>query len=150
MCMCYRALRHIPLQLPHLEMCLVKTTHRLLGWTTFSTPRVQPEEVAITPTKQVTNVWQFVKCVWFGTMSALMSKTIWILNYASVWFGTICWCQRLVVTIWNYAFVNMRWCLRMWMLMWIDVCECEYVVVYEICVYIWNLCFSVNVRNLQK
>jgi hypothetical protein len=55
-CLCYRALRHLPLQLPHLEMCLVKTTHRLLGWTTFSTPRVQSQEVAITRTNQVTDM----------------------------------------------------------------------------------------------
>jgi hypothetical protein len=41
----------------------------------------------------------------------------------------------------------------MWILMWIDVfecnCECEYVVVYEISVYVYETCdFSVNVRNL--
>jgi hypothetical protein len=34
---CYRDFRHLPLQLPHMEMYLVKTTHRLLGRTTFST-----------------------------------------------------------------------------------------------------------------
>jgi hypothetical protein len=31
MCVCYRPLTHLPLQLPHLEMCLVKTTERELG-----------------------------------------------------------------------------------------------------------------------
>jgi hypothetical protein len=29
--MCYRDFRHHPLQLPHLEMGLVKTTHHILG-----------------------------------------------------------------------------------------------------------------------
>jgi hypothetical protein len=31
MCVCYRDFRHHPLQLPHLEMGLVKTTHHILG-----------------------------------------------------------------------------------------------------------------------
>jgi hypothetical protein len=28
---CYRDFKHLMLQLPHLEMCLVKTTHQILG-----------------------------------------------------------------------------------------------------------------------
>jgi hypothetical protein len=47
MCLCYRDFRHHPLQLPHLEMGLVKTTQHIRGRTIFSTRIVQPEEVAM-------------------------------------------------------------------------------------------------------
>jgi hypothetical protein len=123
MCVCYRALRHLPLQLSHLEMCLVKTTPRCLRWTTFLTPRVQLEEVATTLTNQVTDMCDSSSTVFdlelcqcwcqrlceCRTMTILCEcRTMKILCVTDV--GTICWCQRLVAT-----------CLWMWG----DVWECE-------------------------
>ena len=149
MCVCYSALRHLPLQLPHLEMCLVKMTPRLLRWTTFSTPRVQPEKVATTPTSQVTDM-----CDNSSTMFDLKLCQCWCQRLCECWtmtilceyrtmkilcvtdVGTICWCQRLVaMCLWMWfdvwecececelMFVNVVWCLRMRMRMWIERCR---------------------------
>jgi hypothetical protein len=109
-------------------------------------------------------VWQFFKCVWFVTMSMLMSKTMWMSIYDDImWMSNykdfMCdgwWNYMLMPNTCCNVFVNVSWCLRMWIRIWIDVCECncecEYVVVivYMNSMYIWNVCFSVNVRNGQK
>ena len=83
-CVCYRALRHLPLQLSHQEMRLVKTTPRLLGWTTFSTPRVQPEEVATTPTNQVTDMCD---CCW----------TVFDLKLCQCGYQRLCECRTMTI-----------------------------------------------------
>jgi hypothetical protein len=156
MCVCYSALRHLSLQFPHLERCLVKTTPRLIGWTTFSTPRVQPGEVATTPTNLVMDmcdsssnvfIWNYVNVDVkdYVNVELYMDYTTWMSNYDYIMCDG-CWNYMLMSKTCCNVFVNVRSCLRMWMLMWIDVCECncegecEYVVVYEICVYIYVIC----------
>jgi hypothetical protein len=100
MCMCYRDFRHHPLQLPHLEM-VVKTTHHILGWITFSTRIVQPEEGAITQTNQAMNMSDSSSNVFTLDLLLLMWKTM-PSNNVSFYFGPICWCKTLVATMWNY------------------------------------------------
>jgi hypothetical protein len=127
MCVCYRDFRHLPFQLPHLEMRLVKTTHRILGWTTFSTPRVQPKEVAITWTNQVmdmsdssSNVFdlELCQCSCQGLCVELCQCLIW--NYMLM-YKTCC----------NYLELYVCECEYLCELMFVNVCE--YMVVYEIC-----------------
>jgi hypothetical protein len=76
MCVCYRDFKYHPLQLSYLEMGLVKTTYHILGGTTFSTHRVQPEQVAITRTNQVMDMSDSSSNVFDLELSLFMSKTI--------------------------------------------------------------------------
>jgi hypothetical protein len=55
--MCYRASRHLPLQLQHREMDLSKTTMQLHGKATSLSAIVQSEEVVATQTNQVMVGW---------------------------------------------------------------------------------------------
>jgi hypothetical protein len=126
MCVCYRNLRHHPLQLPHLEMSLVKMTHRILGGTTFSTCRVQTEEVAITRTNQAMDMSDSSSNVFNLELSLFMSKTIcrtmsvFILElYVDVkdllqLFGTI-WRDVKFVNVNTY--VNIFVIVNMWLYM---------------------------------
>jgi hypothetical protein len=115
MCVCYRALRHLLLQLPHLEMCLVKTTPRLLRWTTFSTPRVQPEEVVITQTNQVTDMCD-------------NSSNMFDLELCQCWCQKLCECRTLSVFDLE-LYVDVKDLLQLFgtrcLWMWGDVWECE-------------------------
>jgi hypothetical protein len=101
MCLCYRDFRHHPLQLPHLEMGLVKTTHHIRGWTTFSTRRVQPEEVAMDMSDND------VKHLLQPFMWKTIRRTMFILD-----FGQLCWCKHLLQpfgTLCRYVkFVNVN------------------------------------------
>jgi hypothetical protein len=125
-------------RLPHLEMDLAKTTPRLLWWTTFSTPRVQSEEVATTPTNQVTDMCDVELCDWFQTMSMWMSKTmlmwLWILNYVNVvvdvelqWYLNQCECGAICDVAICVCVNEIGMCKREYvLLLWIDVWECVY------------------------
>jgi hypothetical protein len=150
MCVCYRDFRHHPLQLPHLKMGLVKTTHHILGWTTFSTRRVQPEEVAITRTNQVMDMIDNWSHVFDLELSLFMSKTIrrtmpvFILElYVDVkdllqLFGTIClWMWGDVKFVNVNTYVNVFVIVNMWF-------------IWTLCICVCNMCFFVNVRNLKK
>jgi hypothetical protein len=102
MCVCYRDFRHHPFQLPHQEMGLVKTTHRNLGWTTFSARIVQPEEVAITRTIQAmdmsdssSNVFKLELLLFMWKKTICRTMLVFILDlYVDV--------KHLFGTIWNY------------------------------------------------
>jgi hypothetical protein len=98
-------------------------------WTTFSTPRILPEEVATTPTNQVTNM-----CDSCWTVFDLELCQCWCQKQCECWIMTIlcyrCWTMcdgwttcDVAMCLWMY------WCLRMW----IDVClcNCECVVAHE-------------------
>ena len=101
MCLCYRDFRHHPLQLPHLEMGLVRTTQQIRGWTPFSTRRVQPEEVAITQTNQAMDMsdsWSNVfnlELLMFMSNPIHRTMSVFILDlYIDV--------KHLFATIWHY------------------------------------------------
>jgi hypothetical protein len=78
-------------------------------------------------------VWQFFNCVWFETISLLMSKTMLMSNYDDImWMSNYkdfmcdgCWNYMLMLKTCCNVFVNVSWYLRMWMRTWIDVCECN-------------------------
>jgi hypothetical protein len=130
MCVCYKDFRHNPLQLSHLEMGLVKTTHRILGWTTFSTHIVQPKEVAITRTNQAMDMsdssWNMFNLELWLFMSKTIRRTVsvFILElYVDVkdllqLFGTIClWRWGDVKFVNMNTYVNVFVIVNMWLYM---------------------------------
>ena len=88
MCLCYRDFRHHPLQLPHLEMGLVRTTQHIRGWTIFSARIVQPEEVA-TRTIQTMDMIDVSWCFFMKHFATLVCETQF--QFATT-VEPICWC----------------------------------------------------------
>jgi len=126
MCLCYRDFRHHPLQLPHLEMGLVKTTQHIRGWTTFSTRRVQPEEVAMDMSDN--DVKHLLQPFMWKTIRRTMS--VWILdNYVDV--NTCCNHLELYVVMlnlwmWILMWVYLWMCILMWVYLWLWMCICAW------------------------